>query len=289
MILIAESGSTRTDWVFIEKNEHVSRYQTAGFNPYYIPGEDMVNTMEKELLPMIDPERVRYIFYYGSGCSTEKKRFIVEEALGRVFPNASIEVHHDLLGAARGLFGKESGIACIMGTGSNSCLYDGNAITENIPSLGYFFGDEGSGAYIGKLFLSAYLKNELPLHINEAFREKYNFNLEDILDAVYNKPRPSRFLGSFAEFVSGLREDPIIHEILYRSFDDFIQERIMRYNDYDLYDIRCTGSVVYHLQDLFLEAAEQYGIRINLIVKDPVDGLIEYHKPDLFRFVGFSE
>lgn len=286
MILIADSGSTKTDWVFLDKGEHIHKYTTSGFNPYYVPGEEMVNTMEKELVPFVDHHSVRYIYYYGSGCSTEKKRFIVEEALEKVFDKASIEVYHDLLGAARGLFNDKPGIACILGTGSNSCLYDGSTIIENVPSLGYFFGDEGSGAYIGKLFFSTLLRSELPLNISEDFNKRYQLSLEEILDAVYNQPRPNRFLSSFMDFILEYREEPIIHELLYHAMDDFIQERVMKYTGYEDHMVGCTGSVGFFLQDLLREVAEQYNIKVGDIVKDPIDGLIEYHKPDLFRYIG---
>ncbi len=289
MILIADSGSTKTDWVFLDKGENIQRYTTTGFNPYYVPGEEMVNTIEKELVPFIDHQNVRYIYYYGSGCSTEKKRFIVEEALEKVFRNASIEVYHDLLGAARGLFLNQPGIACIIGTGSNSCLYDGTSIIENIPSLGYFFGDEGSGAYIGKLFFSSLLRNELPLNISDDFYRRHPLGLEDILDAVYNQPRPNRFLSSFMEFILEHHEEPIIHELLFHALDDFIQEQVMKYTGYENHVVSCAGSVGFYLRALFREVAEQYDIKVGEIIKDPVDGLIQYHKPDLFRYIGMKE
>ncbi len=289
MILIADSGSTHTDWVFIEKDEHEKKYQTAGFNPYYVPSHEMVNSLEKNLVPFVNNGAVRYVYFYGSGCSTDKKRFIVEEALGKVFPNAHTEVNHDLLGAARGLFNDRPGIACILGTGSNSCLYDGTGIRENIPSLGYFFGDEGSSAHIGRLFLTALLRKDLPVHILEEFEEAYSYNLEDILDAVYNQPRPNRFLGSFMPFIAGYREDPMIHALIFRSFDEFIQEQVIRYTDYQDYTVSYVGSVAYHMKNLLTNVARQYDLSIGDIHADPLDGLIKYHQPDILRYIGMGD
>jgi N-acetylglucosamine kinase-like BadF-type ATPase len=284
MILISDSGSTGTDWVSIEKDKQVNHYKTAGFNPYYSPKNEIIDILEKELVPYLDHHSVRYIYYYGSGCSTEKKRFIVEDALEQVFPHASIDVQHDLLGAARGLFNRESGIACILGTGSNSCLYDGNEITENISSLGYIFGDEGSGAHIGKLFLTAYLKKELPVKISKKFHDKFSLNLENILDSAYNQPRPSAFLASFMEFIGENKKDPYVHHIIFTSFDTLFQEYIVRYTDYEEHNIACVGSVAYYFRDYLEMVAKQYDCNISKILQNPMEGLIEYHMPDVERY-----
>lgn len=281
MILISDSGSTGTDWVTVDKDRQVKKFKTSGFNPYYSPKETIIEILEKELVPYLDNFSIKYLYYYGSGCSTESKCFMVEDALEKVFPHANIDVQHDLLGAARGLCNNESGIACILGTGSNSCLYDGKQIIENVSSLGYVFGDEGSGAHIGKLFLSAYLKKELPVNIYKAFHKRFGLSLENILDATYNKPQPSAFLASFMEFIGEYRDDAFIHHMIFSSFDTLFQEYILKYTDYYDYEISSVGSVGFYFKDILEIVASQYECKLRKVVINPIEGLIEYHEKDL--------
>jgi N-acetylglucosamine kinase-like BadF-type ATPase len=281
MILIADSGSTKTDWVLIDKEGQTRRYETVGFNPYFVPADEMSEILDKFLVPFIDNRGIRELFYYGSGCSTKNKCFIVEEALEKVFPQARLEVEHDLLGAARGLLGMEKGIACILGTGSNSCLYDGHEIIENVPSLGYLFGDEGSGAHIGKIFISDYLHGKLPKIISLAFDKQYNLSLENILDAVYNQPWPNRFLGSFMEFIAGYKDNKYIQGLVHSSFRKFFGEQVTKYSDYDKLPVSFVGSVAYHFKDIIKDVAAHYHIKLNAVKKDPIRGLVKYHySPD---------
>jgi N-acetylglucosamine kinase-like BadF-type ATPase len=277
MILIADSGSTKTDWVLIDKEGQTRRYETVGFNPYFVPAAEMTEILEKYLVPFIDNRGVKELYYYGSGCSTKNKCFIVEEALEKVFPSSRMEVDHDLLGAARGLFGNNKGIACILGTGSNSCLYDGKQITENVPSLGYLFGDEGSGAHIGKVFISDYLRGKLPKAISNALDKKFNLSLENILDSVYNQPYPNRFLASFMEFIAGYKDNRYIQSLVHSSFRKFFGEQVTKYADYDKLPVACVGSVAYHFKEIIKEVANHYHIRLAAVKKDPIRGLIQYH------------
>ncbi len=288
MILISDSGSTGTDWVSVEKDNKIKSYRTSGFNPYYSPKEAIIDILEKELVPFLDNYSVKYIFYYGSGCSTESKCFIVEDALEKVFPNATIDVNHDLLGAARGLFNRNSGIACILGTGSNSCLYNGNDIIENVSSLGYLFGDEGSGAHIGKQFISAYLKNKLPVNISAEFKERFKLSLENILDSVYNQPRPGTFLASFMEFIGENKDDTFIHQIIYMSFDALFHEYIIKYTDYENHTIGCVGSIAYYFKDILEKVASQYNCKLDYIVQNPIEGLIKFHQPDVDSYAAIG-
>ena len=288
MILISDSGSTGTDWVSVEKDNQVKNFKTSGFNPYYSPKEDIIDILEKELVPYLDNYSVRYIFYYGSGCSTKSKCFMVEDALEKVFPKATIDVQHDLLGAARGLFDRKSGIACILGTGSNSCLYNGSEITENVSSLGYLFGDEGSGAHIGKLFLTAYLKKELPVNISSDFQERFKLSFENILDSAYNQARPNTFLASFMEFIGDHKDDTFIHHIIYSSFDALFQEYIVKYTDYEEHEIGCVGSIAYFFRDILEIVASQYDCKLGNIVQNPIEGLVKYHQPDVERYAAIG-
>jgi N-acetylglucosamine kinase-like BadF-type ATPase len=236
------------------------------------------NILQKEVPDKIRDASVHSIFYYGSGCSTEKNCEIVGSSLRAHFPNAEIEVQHDLLAAARALLGRSEGIACILGTGANSCSYDGKAITKNVASLGYMFGDEGSGAYIGRKFLSLYLKGSLPKEINDAFMNKYKYSLEDILGKVYGAENPSTFMASFTRFMAEHEHEDKIKDILLSSFNDFFTESIAKYERYKQITVSFVGSVAYHFRHILSEAAWQQGISIGRIEQGPLEGLIRFHK-----------
>jgi len=200
MILIADSGATKTDWRLISGKKEICNVKTIGFNPYFIDTEDIINVLKDNLIPNLSEHIVQKIFFYGAGCSTPLKNDIIVKALQNLFKSAEINVEHDILGAARGLFGNSEGIACILGTGSNSCYYNGKTISESLPSFGFIYGDEGSGAQLGKYLVEAYMKHKLPEDLHTKFMEKYKFSLEDILTNTYKNPSPNRFLASFTTF-----------------------------------------------------------------------------------------
>jgi glucosamine kinase len=278
MILIADAGATNIQWVVLSEGKVSQRTETPGYNPYTMEPRILLDAVEKDLVPFINPGYITDVFYYGAGCSTQFKCNIVEDVLKEVFEKADFEIHHDLLGAARALFGRTEGIACILGTGSNSCLYDGKNIRENVTSLGYFFGDEGSGAYLGKLFLTEYLRGRMPENIKQAFDKRFGYSVENILDSVYSKPHPNRFLSSFAEYIGGLKQDPFIISLVKRSFNDFFREQVTQYTGYHDQPIGVIGSVGFHFRDIFIETAEEYKLKVNKIIQSPIEGLIEYHK-----------
>lgn len=278
MILIADAGATKIQWVVLNEGKVMQRTETAGFNPYTMEPRILLDAAEKDLVPFINPGYITDVFYYGAGCSTQFKCNIVEDVLTDVFEKADFEVHHDLLGAARALFGRSQGIACILGTGSNSCLYDGKNIKENVTSLGYFFGDEGSGAYLGKLFLTEYLRGRMPDNIKQAFDKRFGYSVENILDSVYNKPSPNQFLSSFAEYIGGFKDDPFIVGIVKRNFQDFFREQVTQYTGYKDQPIGVIGSVGYHFREIFMETAAEHKLKVNKIIQSPIEGLIEFHK-----------
>jgi N-acetylglucosamine kinase-like BadF-type ATPase len=278
MILIADAGATKISWVVISEGKASQPVETAGFNPYTMEPRILLDAAEKDLVPFINPGYITEVFYYGAGCSTQFKCNIVEDVLKDVFDKADFEIHHDLLGAARALFGRSAGIACILGTGSNSCLYDGKKIKENVTSLGYFFGDEGSGAYLGKLFLTEYLRGRMPENIRHAFEKRFGYSVENILDAVYNKPYPNRFLSSFAEYLNGFKEDEFVKGLVRRNFQDFFREQVTQYTDYEKEPIGVIGSVGFYYSELFLEIAAQHKLKVSKIIQSPIEGLVDYHK-----------
>ncbi len=277
MILIADGGSTKTDWRLLKDGREYKQVQTQGFNPYLVGSDAIEDILWKELQPYIDNEAVSHVYYYGAGCSTPVKNMIVEAAFEKVFVNARINISHDLLGAAHALCADSEGIVAILGTGSNSCYYDGREIKDGIFSLGYFFGDEGSGAYLGKQLLTAYLHKELPADIEERLKEEYPSSLESILDAVYSKPAPSRFLASFSRFININREHPYIINLLTEAFKAFYKYQVCCYPKHKEIPVHFVGSVAYHYQDFLTQIGSQLGIRTGRFIQAPIDGLVEYH------------
>ncbi|MCL4856007.1 MAG: ATPase [Flavobacteriales bacterium] len=230
MILIADSGSTKTDWRLVNETEQVKSFQTIGFNPYYISEQQILDELSKSALTEIK-QQVTQVFFYGAGCSSEAKSGEIKQALQQFFTKATIEVDHDLLAAARSLSGNKAGLVAILGTGSNTCFFDGTTIVKNVSSLGFILGDEGSGAHLGKTLVTAYLNNELTEDLHQAFQQKYQLTLLDILDAVYKKPLPNRFLAQFAPFVLEHKQHPQIAAIINACFRQFIEKHICKYEN----------------------------------------------------------
>ncbi|MFC2102419.1 hypothetical protein ACFLS7_05450 [Bacteroidota bacterium] len=277
MVLVADSGSTKTVWALFQDGVVLKSIQTQGMNPYFTSPEMMKVILQDELILHLTSDDVTDIYFYGAGCSTETNNGLIVSQLQLLFQAARIEVFHDIMGAARALFGKTPGIACILGTGSNSCFYDGDNVFTNIPSLGYLFGDEGAGSNLGKKLLGRYLKEELPETIHRAFENRYQYSLEEILNALYNKPFPNRFLASFSLFMKDHVEDPYVHDLVYSSFVEFIDTHILKYKNFTSYPVGFIGSIAFQYQDILLEAAESKSIRVAKILKEPVEGLVEYH------------
>jgi N-acetylglucosamine kinase-like BadF-type ATPase len=276
-IIIADSGATKTNWIIVENNKQQNSIQTLGFNPYYYSINELNKEVQGKVLPLISLKEIETIYFYGSGISTASKIAFTKTALQNCFPNIPIEVDHDLLGAARGLLLDKTGIACILGTGANSCVYDGTNITHNIPSLGYFFADEGSGTHIGKLFIESFLRDKLPLDLKDIFVKEYNLNNELILENIYSKEYPNKFLSSFSKFVSKNIYHPYMQKIVTKSFSEFFETYILEYPNYKKLNLVFTGSVAEVFQDLLKNVALVYGLSISNIIKNPMDGLIKYH------------
>jgi N-acetylglucosamine kinase-like BadF-type ATPase len=271
MMLIADSGSTKTDWAWIENGTIVHRVTTAGINP--------VHQGEEEIL--VDPQTVLQwgadeVFFYGAGCIPEKKG-VVEKVLRKVFPDADrIEVESDLLGAARAVCQHQEGLACILGTGSNSCLYDGDKIVGNIPPLGYILGDEGSGAVLGKLFLNALFKGALPDGMKEDFLQSSGLSYPEIIQRVYRQPMANRFLASTSLYISEHLDVPALRELVKQNFRDFFHKNIAQYGRHDL-PVGAIGSIAYHYRDLLQEVAEEKGYKLSTVAKSPMEGLVAFH------------
>lgn len=275
MLLIADSGSTKTNWSLIDGNSVVEEINTTGINPFYQDEIEISIELKKQLLPKIENQNIDFITFYGAGCSFPEKKAIVGNALGKHFQNTIIEVQSDLLGAARALFGKNEGIACILGTGSNSCYYDGHAIIQNVSPLGFILGDEGSGAVLSKTLVADCLKNQLPGHLSEKFMKQYNLTPAVILEHVYKQPFPNRYLAQFTPFLSENIDEPSILNIVNQNFENFFKRNIAQYPKNK--NVGFIGSVAHHFSSILQKVAEEHHFTISKIVKNPMKGLIEYH------------
>jgi len=277
MELIVDSGSTKTVWALIEHDTVKKTIQTTGLNPYFHTSETVKSVLKNELVPFLIVKFISGIHFYGAGCSTEKNNRMLKDVLSGIFYKADINIYHDILGAAHALFRKEQGIAGILGTGCNSCFYDGDEIFVKVPSLGYLFGDEGAGSYMGKTFMEKYLKKKLPAEIEKAFDDKYAFSLEDILNALYNRPFPNRFLASFSEFIEPLQHHPFLHGLIKSSFDAFFEEHILKYENCHGVPVSFTGSIAYFYKEILMESAKDHEINVGTILQSPLEGLIRFH------------
>ncbi|MBC7390358.1 MAG: hypothetical protein H7329_14165 [Opitutaceae bacterium] len=278
MIAIADSGTTKTTWQFVDKDGFNKRFNTIGFNPYYQDTESIYSNIMTGLIPNVDMSRpLEYIYFYGAGCEQEDKREEVAVALRKAFPKTNVWVNHDLLAAARALFGDNPGLACISGTGSNTCLYDGKDITKNVHSLGLFMGDEGSGGYKGKLFVTSYIREDLPAHLRADFEATNTDRTADILDSVYIKPFPSRYLASFMPFIVKHLGDPYMRNLVKNSYRDLFNNCISKYPSYKEKDIAFIGSIAHYCKEVLDEVAAEYGVKVSKVIRNPMDSLSEYH------------
>lgn len=276
MILLADSGSTKTEWKAIEGEVPSESIFSSGINPYFLGSEQIIINLKKEV-PSLEGKPFDSVFFYGTGCNSEAREKVIRDALDKYLKSANIFIGSDLLGAARALCGNEPGIACIMGTGSNSCYYDGKKIAANVAPLGYILGDEGGAAVLGKKLLSAVLKKQMSEAVINRFYETFNITRIEILENVYTKPFPNRFLGSFAKFISANIEMPELQEIVRSSFNEFIRRNILQYPESADYPVHFTGSISWYFRPLLLEQLEKNGLRAGKIILHPMPELVKYH------------
>ncbi len=279
MILIADSGSTKTSWRLAKSSDDVAKAYTIGYNPDYYSTSEMIESMRNELLPQlfVDTEEVAQIFFYGAGCSRPDNIAKVKNALAVHFPAADIFVDHDLLGAARALCGRTPGIACILGTGSNSCLYDGFSVTDNVTSLGFTIGDEGSGGYMGKQLLKAYFYRDLPAELNAAFEERYKMTKADILNGIYQKPLPNRFVAQFSAFCGEHRKHPFMQKIIKHALSEFLDRHVMKYRPEQPVAVNFLGSIAFYFGEFLEPLVLERGLTMGRVIQEPVDELVAFH------------
>jgi len=284
MVLIADSGSTKTNWIFIDKNKNQTNYSTIGYNPFFINSEEIYLSLVQNLTNKIDVTRVRNVFFYGAGCSSGANKKIIISALERCFAGSAICVDHDLLAAARGLLGNKRGFAAILGTGSNSCIYDGKNIEMNIDSLGYLLGDEGSGCHIGKQLVRDFMRGYLPEKLEKKFASEFSLSPAEIFDFMYNRPLPNRFLAAFSKFAGEHKEDNYINELVLKSFGDFFSNLVSRYPDFDKMSFNCVGTVGYVFKKQLTEVAGNYNMKVGRLIISPLEDLVNYHLSELDYF-----
>lgn len=280
MILIADCGSTKIDWCVLADKKVEKQVFTLGMNAVMLTEEEMRGRISNELMPELGglSAKIDSVYFYGAGCISAEVCGNVASAIKANIPSATkVEVYSDLLAAARALCGREPGIACIMGTGSNSCLYDGRGIAHNVSPLGYVLGDEGSGAVLGKLFLGDVLKNQLPADVAAKFLEEYNLDLLTIIRRVYREPLGNRFMASVTPFISKHIDVPQIHDMVLDSFKAFFRRNIMQYEGYSEHKVNFIGSIAVYFRPVLEEAAKECGCTIGRILKSPMEGLLAFH------------
>jgi N-acetylglucosamine kinase-like BadF-type ATPase len=276
-LLLADSGSTKTDWCVLDNGKTAERPVTRGTNPFFQSEEEISNELTTALLPQLGSTRFDRVYFYGAGLAFPDKIDLLRNILRRHLQVADeVEAGSDMMAAARALCGHGAGIACILGTGSNSCFYDGRDIVSNVSPLGYILGDEGSGAYLGKRLVGDILKNQTSPELKEAFLQQYNLTPADIIERVYRRPFPNRFLASLSPFLAEHIDSPEMHRLVKEAFLSFFRRNVMQY-DYRRYPAGFVGSVAYHYQEVLRSAADEVGVRIGTIVKSPMEGLITYH------------
>jgi len=276
MILIADSGSTKTEWREVTEGVAGRSYISSGINPFFVTGEDIISLLRKEI-PELEGSTASRIFFYGTGVSSAAKAEIVRVALAGFFGTGELFIGSDLLGAARSLCQTDPGIACIIGTGSNSCYYDGKVIVSNVSPLGYILGDEGGGAVLGRKLVSGVLKKQLPGIVIENFFKAYPYTPAGILDNVYNMPSPNRFLGQFTRFIADNIHVPELQAIITSSFDEFMIRNVLQYPEARKYPVHFTGSVAYHFRPFLEELLTKYRLQAGLFTLTPMENLVRYH------------
>jgi len=277
MILIADSGSTKTSWAILE-NHDTKIFSTIGMSPYFIDKKRIEEALEETIL-FEKKHLIQEIYFYGTGCGTQSQNQIMHDVFESYFQNAKkISIENDMLGACISLFGDEPGLACILGTGSNSCIYDGREITDNIPAQGYILGDEAGGAYFGKRIARDFIYKLMPEPIIHYIEQHIAKNKEEIYENVYKKAMPNRYLASFAKTMSEFREERYIQNILKEGFEEFIKYHIFCYSQVEKYKIAAVGSIATIFQKEFKESLNKNGLDLTKAIKEPILGLIEYHK-----------
>lgn len=273
MLLIADAGSTKTQW----KTESIHLIETMGFNPFFHSTAFILSEIAKSEGLQAIKSQVTELYFYGAACSSDDRKAVIENALSQFFPNAKIYIGHDLEAAAYATHTGTPNIACIIGTGSNSCLYDGKNLTEVVPSLGYILGDEGSGSYFGKQLLIDLLYHKSPAATNELLTQKYGLTKEIIFDNIYKKPNANVYLASFAKVLSETTDKAYVTTLVKKGFTDFIEKHVCCYPNYKGYEVSFVGSLAFHFQHIIIEVLAEKNAKQGVFLKSPIEPLFAWH------------
>jgi N-acetylglucosamine kinase-like BadF-type ATPase len=277
MILVVESGSTKSDWVLVENGIKIKRFKTMGFNPFFHNETIIYNAIKYNNDLCSISKNVKQVFFYGAGCSSEEMNNIIKKALSRVFINSKINVDHDLLACALATYEDQPSISCILGTGSNSCYYDGENLSETVPAIGYILGDEGSGSFYGKILLTDFLYNRLPDEIKEEFIKKFKINKDIIFENIYMKPHANVYLASFMRFISDFKHTDYVDTMIKAGMKKFMLNHVCCYKNHKEFKVHFIGSISFIFKEQLTFAANETGINVGQIIKNPVDKLVDYH------------
>lgn len=274
--LIADSGSTKTEWCLL-KNNKTTVFTSQGMSPYFVNAAQVENIIIKEVLPFLKKNKIDEVYFYGTGCKNADNVKMFKKVFQKIFNGASVHVDHDLSGAAKALCGNEKGIACILGTGSNSCYYNGKKIVKNSPGLGFILGDEGSGAYLGKKVVQHFLYHIFDDDLRTRFDAKFVTNDAEILESVYKKPLPNRYLASFAIFLAENRGHYMIENIIEDGLNDFFYTHLISYRESSKLPVHFTGGIAYGFRDVIEQLCTSYDLKLGTILRSPMEGLVRYH------------
>ncbi len=277
MVIIVESGSTKSDWVILNDERERTYVKTMGFNPYFHDELIITSAIKNNENLKAVSKKVKQIYFYGAGCSTPELQDIVRTGLADVFINAEIHVNHDLEACAYATYDGRPAISCILGTGSNSCYFNGEKVTEEVPALAYVLGDEGSGSFYGKILLSKFLYNQLPADLHEDFKAQYQLDKEKIMRNVYFRPHANVYIASFMRFMSKHKTHPFVQQTIKEGMRRFMETHVLCFPNAEEVPVHFVGSIAFYFEDILREVATTLNLEVGVITKKPIEGLIEYH------------
>lgn len=275
MILVADSGSSKTDWMAHSPNQTIS-FSTQGINPYFVNAQDVVRILSKNRDIAAYANSITEVYFFGAGCSSPDKHETISNGLSAFFPKAFISVDHDLIGSAYATCGDKKGLACILGTGSNISYYDGANVHDGKHGLGYVLGDEGSGTYFGRKVLVSYLYKTMPEDLRKDFSKDFPVDKETVISNIYQKPFPNSYLAAFSRFMIGHKTHPFIQQILKEGFQEFIDTNVKDYKAYKTLDCNFVGSIAFYYQDELRAVFAENNIKVGKILQKPIEGIFDY-------------
>lgn len=278
-IIVADSGSTKCSWRLV-KGDEVRSFSSIGINPVFRTEQECFEIIDG-CFPEEERSGIESIFFYGAGCSSPERKNKIQQALAKIFHQAEIAVEHDILASCRALCGNEPGMAAILGTGTNTCIYDGKVILENIPAMGYILGDEGSGSYLGRRLLTDYFRGLIPESVKSQLDKKFDLNKDLVIQKVYSEAAPNRYLASFAEFIIEHKKEAYFLNLIKSGFEDFFQYHVARYQNYHSYQLHLVGSVAYYNREILEKIAYDFNVSLGKVIKEPIAALTLYHAPHL--------